>query len=150
MVCPNCGFESDNKFCPMCGSKIPEQPIKTVADTSAEINNQTDFNQVYPTQNFSKTPVTAPYPAPPYNSEVPEGMPLPQYENSKPKKSNSTILAIVLTAIVLAVIAAGIVISIYSHFTYNKSIISAVAEDFIDEDLTINQNFTSDYYGKIV
>lgn len=29
MKCPNCGFGYDGKFCPMCGTKVPEQPVIT-------------------------------------------------------------------------------------------------------------------------
>lgn len=29
MKCPNCGFDFDGRFCPMCGTKTPEHPVIT-------------------------------------------------------------------------------------------------------------------------
>ena len=46
MKCPNCGFDSNEKFCRMCGTKIPEQQNFSNNDIhNPYINNKSDAEQ---------------------------------------------------------------------------------------------------------
>ncbi len=150
MKCPNCGFNCDDKYCAMCGTKMPEQVVNPNPNPyeSAPINNNfhpENFNQPN-TPDFSAgfgNPNPYNQPKPPVNNansypnnfqgsapNMPQGrMPVPpaypappQYSNAPKKKSKA--LPIILTCLIAAVIVAGAVISVYSACTYNKSIIT--------------------------
>lgn len=50
MKCPNCGYNCDDKYCAMCGTKMPEQPVNTNPNPyeSAPVSNNfqpESFNQ---------------------------------------------------------------------------------------------------------
>lgn len=150
MKCPNCGFNCDDKYCAMCGTKMPEQVVNPNPNPyeSAPINNNfhpENFNQPN-TPDFSAgfgNPNPYNQPKPPVNNAnsypnnfqgsapnmplgrmpVPHAYPAPpQYSNAPKKKSKA--LPIILTCLIAAVIVAGAVISVYSACTYNKSIIT--------------------------
>lgn len=159
MKCPNCGFNCDDKYCAMCGTKMPEQVVNPNPNPyeSAPINNNfhpENFNQPN-TPDFGAgfgNPNPYNQPQPPINNansypnnfqgsapNIPQGrMPVPpaypappQYSNA-PKK-NSKALPIILTCLIAAVIVAGAVISVYSACTYNKSIITDLFGDNSDD-----------------
>ena len=155
MKCPNCGFNCDDKYCAMCGTKMPEQVVNSNSNPyeSAPINNNFQPENI----NQPNTPDFGagfgnpnPYnqPQPPVNNvnsypnnfqgsapNMPQGrMPVPpaypappQYSNAPKKKSKA--LPIILTCLIAAVIVAGAVISIYSACTYNQSIIADIIGD---------------------
>ena len=158
MKCPNCGFNCDDKYCAMCGTKMPEQVVNPNPNPyeSAPINNNfhpENFNQPN-TPDFSAgfgNPNPYNQPKPPVNNansypnnfqgsapNMPQGrMPVPpaypappQYSNAPKKKSKA--LPIILTCLIAAVIVAGAVISVYSACTYNKSIITDLFGDNSD------------------
>lgn len=164
MKCPNCGFNCDDKYCAMCGTKMPEQVVNPNPNPyeSAPINNNfhpENINQPN-TPDFSAgfgNPNPYNQPQPPLNNansypnnfqgsapNMPQGrMPVPhaypaptQYSNAPKKKSKA--LPIILTCLIAAVIVAGAVISIYSACTYNQSIITDIIGD--------NSNNSNDYY----
>lgn len=158
MKCPNCGFNCDDKYCAMCGTKMPEQVVNPNLNPyeSAPINNNFQPENI----NQPNTPDFGagfgnpnPYnqPQPPVNNansypnnfqgnapNMPQGrMPVPpaypappQYSNAPKKKSKA--LPIILTCLIAAVIVAGAVISVYSACTYNKSIITDLFGDNSD------------------
>lgn len=159
MKCPNCGFNCDDKYCAMCGTKMPEQVVNTNPNPyeSAPINNNfhpENFNQPN-TPDFGAgfgNPNPYNQPQPPINNansypnnfqgsapNMPQGrMPVPpaypappQYSNAPKKKSKA--LPIILTCLIAAVIVAGAVISVYSACTYNKSIITDLFGDNSDD-----------------
>lgn len=159
MKCPNCGFNCDDKYCAMCGTKMPEQVVNPNPNPyeSAPINNNfhpENFNQPN-TPDFSAgfgNPNPYNQPQPPINNansypnnfqgsapNMPQGrMPVPpaypappQYSNAPKKKSKA--LPIILTCLIAAVIVAGAVISVYSACTYNKSIITDLFGDNSDD-----------------
>ena len=165
MKCPNCGFNCDDKYCAMCGTKMPEQVVNSNSNPyeSAPINNNNfqseNINQPN-TPDFSAgfgNPNPYNQPQPPVNNansypnnfqgsapNMPQGrMPVPpaypappQYSNAPKKKSKA--LPIILTCLIAAVIVAGAVISIYSACTYNQSIIADIVGD--------NSYNSNDYY----
>ena len=156
MKCPNCGFNCDDKYCAMCGTKMPEQVVISNSNPyeSAPINNNNfqseNINQPN-TPDFGAgfgNPNPYNQPQPPVNNansyqnnfqgsapNMPQGrMPVPpaypappQYSNAPKKKSKA--LPIILTCLIAAVIVAGAVISIYSACTYNQSIIADIIGD---------------------
>ncbi len=159
MKCPNCGFNCDDKYCAMCGTKMPEQVVNPNPNPyeSAPINNNfhpENFNQPN-TPDFGAgfgNPNPYNQPQPPVNNansypnnfqgsapNIPQGrMPVPpaypappQYSNAPKKKSKA--LPIILTCLIAAVIVAGAVISVYSACTYNKSIITDLFGDNSDD-----------------
>lgn len=160
MKCPNCGFNCDDKYCAMCGTKMPEQVVISNSNPyeSAPINNNNfqseNINQPN-TPDFSAgfgNPNPYNQPQPPVNNansypnnfqgsapNMPQGrMPVPpaypappQYSNAPKKKSKA--LPIILTCLIAAVIVAGAVISVYSACTYNKSIITDLFGDNSDD-----------------
>ncbi|MGN0450008.1 MAG: hypothetical protein ACI4G0_06620 [Ruminococcus sp.] len=159
MKCPNCGFNCDDKYCAMCGTKMPEQVVNPNLNPyeSAPINNNfqpENINQPN-TPDFSTgfgNPNPYNQPQPPVNNansypnnfqgnspNMPQGrMPVPpaypappQYSNAPKKKSKA--LPIILTCLIAAVIVAGAVISVYSACTYNKSIITDLFGDNSDD-----------------
>lgn len=159
MKCPNCGFNCDDKYCAMCGTKMPEQVVNPNPNPyeSAPINNNfhpENFNQPN-TPDFGAgfgNPNPYNQPQPPINNansypnnfqgsapNMPQGrMPVPpaypappQYSNAPKKKSKA--LPIILTCLIAAVIVAGAVISVYSACTYNKSIITDLFGDNSDD-----------------
>ena len=165
MKCPNCGFNCDDKYCAMCGTKMPEQVVISNSNPyeSAPINNNNfqseNINQPN-TPDFGAgfgNPNPYNQPQPPVNNansypnnfqgsapNMPQGrMPVPpaypappQYSNAPKKKSKA--LPIILTCLIAAVIVAGAVISIYSACTYNQSIIADIVGD--------NSYNSNDYY----
>lgn len=160
MKCPNCGFNCDDKYCAMCGTKMPEQVVNSNSNPyeSAPINNNNfqseNINQPN-TPDFSAgfgNPNPYNQPKPPVNNansypnnfqgsapNMPQGrMPVPpaypappQYSNAPKKKSKA--MPIILTCLIAAVIVAGAVISVYSACTYNKSIITDLFGDNSDD-----------------
>ena len=156
MKCPNCGFNCDDKYCAMCGTKMPEQVVNSNSNSyeSAPINNNNfqsgNINQPN-TPDFGAgfgNPNPYNQPQPPVNNansypnnfqgsapNMPQGrMPVPpaypappQYSNAPKKKSKA--LPIILTCLIAAVIVAGAVISVYSACTYNQSIIADIIGD---------------------
>lgn len=173
MKCPNCGFNCDDKYCAMCGTKMPEQVVNTNPNPyeSAPINNNNfqseNINQPN-TPDFSAgfgNPNPYNQPKPPVNNanlypnnfqgsapNMPQGgMPVPpvypappQYSNA-PKKKNKA-LPIILTCLIAAVIVAGAVISVYSACTYNKSIITDLFGENSDnyDDYYVDDEFYPD------
>ena len=165
MKCPNCGFNCDDKYCAMCGTKMPEQVVNSNSNPyeSAPINNNNfqseNINQPN-TPDFGAgfgNPNPYNQPQPPVNNansypnnfqgsapNMPQGrMPVPpaypappQYSNAPKKKSKA--LPIILTCLIAAVIVAGAVISVYSACTYNQSIIADIIGD--------NSYNSNDYY----
>lgn len=159
MKCPNCGFNCDDKYCAMCGTKMPEQVVNPNPNPyeSAPINNNfhpENFNQPNTPDFGAGFGNSNPYnqPQPPINNansypnnfqgsapNMPQGrMPVPpaypappQYSNAPKKKSKA--LPIILTCLIAAVIVAGAVISVYSACTYNKSIITDLFGDNSDD-----------------
>lgn len=159
MKCPNCGFNCDDKYCAMCGTKMSEQVVNPNPNPyeSAPINNNfhpENFNQPNAPDFGAGFGNPNPYnqPQPPINNansypnnfqgsapNIPQGrMPVPpaypappQYSNAPKKKSKA--LPIILTCLIAAVIVAGAVISVYSACTYNKSIITDLFGDNSDD-----------------
>lgn len=165
MKCPNCGFNCDDKYCAMCGTKMPEQVINTSPNPyeSASVNNNNfqseKINQPNSPDFSAGFGNSNPYnhPQPPVNNansyqnnfqngvpDMPQsGMPVPpaypaapQYSNTPKKKSKA--LPIILTCLIASVIVAGAVISVYSACTYNQSIIVGLIGDISD--------YSSNYY----
>ena len=173
MKCPNCGFNCDDKYCAMCGTKMPEQVVISNSNPyeSAPINNNNfqseNINQPN-TPDFSAgfgNPNPYNQPQPPVNNansypnnfqgsapNMPQGrMPVPpaypappQYSNAPKKKSKA--LPIILTCLIAAVVVAGAVISIYSACTYNKSIITDLLGENSEnyDDLYIDDEYYPD------
>ncbi|MGN1432474.1 MAG: DUF5067 domain-containing protein [Ruminococcus sp.] len=91
MKCPNCGYNCDDKYCAMCGTKMPEKPVNTNPNPyeSAPANNNfqpesfnqpnnADFNSGFGYNNpytQPQTPVNNPnayyQPQPPVNDTNP-------------------------------------------------------------------------------
>ena len=173
MKCPNCGFNCDDKYCAMCGTKMPEQVVNSNSNPyeSAPINNNNfqseNINQPN-TPDFGAgfgNPNPYNQPQPPVNNansypnnfqgsapNMPQGrMPVPpaypappQYSNVPKKKSKA--LPIILTCLIAAVIVAGAVISVYSACTYNKSIITDLFGENSEnyDDLYIDNEYYPD------
>ena len=172
MKCPNCGFNCDDKYCAMCGTKMPEQVVNPNPNPyeSAPINNNfhpENFNQPN-TPNFSAgfgNPNPYNQPQPPLNNansypnnfqgsapNMPQGgMPVPPPYPAAPQninapKKKSKALPIILTCLIAAVIVAGAVISVYSACTYNKSIITDLFGENSDnyDDYYVDDEFYPD------
>ena len=173
MKCPNCGFNCDDKYCAMCGTKMPEQVVNSNSNPyeSAPMNNNNfqseNINQPN-TPDFGAgfgNPNPYNQPQPPVNNvnsypnnfqgsapnmpqarmPVPPAYPAPpQYSNAPKKKSKA--LPIILTCLIAAVIVAGAVISIYSACTYNKSIITDLLGENSEnyDDLYIDDEYYPD------
>lgn len=174
MKCPNCGFNCDDKYCAMCGTKMPEQVVNPNPNPnpyeSAPINNNfhpENFNQPN-TPDFSAgfgNPNPYNQPQPPLNNansypnnfqgsapNMPQGgMPVPPPYPAAPQninapKKKSKALPIILTCLIAAVIVAGAVISVYSACTYNKSIITDLFRENSDnyDDYYVDDEFYPD------
>lgn len=172
MKCPNCGFNCDDKYCAMCGTKMPEQVVNPNPNPyeSAPINNNfhpENFNQPN-TPDFSAgfgNPNPYNQPQPPLNNansypnnfqgsapNMPQGgMPVPPLYPAAPQninapKKKSKALPIILTCLIAAVIVAGAVISVYSACTYNKSIITDLFRENSDnyDDYYVDDEFYPD------
>ncbi len=172
MKCPNCGFNCDDKYCAMCGTKMPEQVVNPNPNPyeSAPINNNfhpENFNQPN-TPNFSAgfgNPNPYNQPQPPLNNansypnnfqgsapNMPQGgMPVPPPYPAAPQninapKKKSKALPIILTCLIAAVIVSGAVISVYSACTYNKSIITDLFRENSDnyDDYYVDDEFYPD------
>ena len=172
MKCPNCGFNCDDKYCAMCGTKMPEQVVNPNPNPyeSAPINNNfhpENINQPN-TPDFSAgfgNPNPYNQPQPPLNNansypnnfqgsapNMPQGgMPVPPPYPAAPQninapKKKSKALPIILTCLIAAVIVAGAVISVYSACTYNKSIITDLFRENSDnyDDLYIDNEYYPD------
>lgn len=108
MKCQNCGFETEQNYCPMCGTKVAVQ------------QNEQNFNQYVHQQrttpaftNIPENNQTAyPQSAPPKYPSVPPTP--PQNISAENSKSGKKALTIVLSCLLAAVITAGIIINIYS------------------------------------
>ncbi|MGN0501900.1 MAG: hypothetical protein ACI4HN_03150 [Ruminococcus sp.] len=170
MKCPNCGYNCDDKYCAMCGTKMPEQVANTNPNPyeSAPVNNNfqpdsfnqpnnADFNSGFGNTNSYNQPQAPVNNTNAYQNNfqsgapnMPQGgMPVPpaypappQYSNAPKKKSKA--LPIVLTCLIAAVIVAGAVISVYSACTYNKSIITDLFGD--DSDNYDDYYIDDEYY----
>lgn len=173
MKCPNCGYNCDDKYCAMCGTKMPEQDANTNPNPyeSAPVNNNNfqsesfnqpnnaDFNAGFGNTNSYNQPQApvnntnayqngfqggAPN-MPQGGMPVPPAYPAPPQYSSAPKKKSKA-LPIVLTCLIAAVIVAGAVISIYSACTYNKSIITDLFGDNSDnyDDYYIDEKYYPD------
>lgn len=172
MKCPNCGFNCDDKYCAMCGTKMPEQVVNLNPNPyeSAPINNNfhpENINQPN-TPDFSAgfgNPNPYNQPQPPLNNansypnnfqgsapNMPQGgMPVPPPYPAAPQninapKKKSKALPIILTCLIAAVIVAGAVISVYSACTYNKSIITDLFGENSDnyDDYYVDDEFYPD------
>ena len=172
MKCPNCGFNCDDKYCAMCGTKMPEQVVNPNPNPyeSAPINNNfhpENINQPN-TPDFSAgfgNPNPYNQPQPPLNNansypnnfqgsapNMPQGgMPVPPPYPAAPQninapKKKSKALPIILTCLIAAVIVAGAVISVYSACTYNKSIITDLFRENSDnyDDYYVDDEFYPD------
>lgn len=163
MKCPNCGFECNDKYCAMCGTKIPEQPVNSnfyaAAPNPAPVNQTPifpvnnpningifnsenpdgqigmSFNQGNPVETVPQNAPNIPAPGIPLSTQCPT----PPQKNTVPRKKIKT-MPIVIACLIFAVIAAGVIISVYSACTYNKSII----HDFIDEKSDNSDNYAYD------
>lgn len=172
MKCPNCGFNCDDKYCAMCGTKMPEQVVNPNPNPyeSAPINNNfhpENFNQPNTPDFRAGFGNPNPYnqPQPPLNNansypnnfqgsapNMPQGgMPVPPPYPAAPQninapKKKSKALPIILTCLIAAVIVAGAVISVYSACTYNKSIITDLFGENSDnyDDLYIDNEYYPD------
>ncbi|MGN0491764.1 hypothetical protein [Ruminococcus sp.] len=172
MKCPNCGYNCDDKYCAMCGTKMPEQPVNTNPNPyeSAPVNNNfqpenfsqtnnADFNTDFGNPNPYNQPQAPVNNANPFQNDfqsgapnMPQGgMPVPpaypappQYSNAPKKKSKA--LPIVLTCLIAAVIVAGAVISVYSACTYNQSIITDLFKDNSNDDDYYDYYLDDEYY----
>lgn len=135
MKCLNCGFESNNPFCPMCGAKMAEQDTpqaqnnaENTQNNNPEVSNTYFDNAqqdipVYPQQNMPPQPPV--YTQPPAYSQP--NMPVPPQYIQPERKKSSKALPIILTCIIIAVVIAGVVISICSSYMFNKSIFEAMS-----------------------
>lgn len=160
MKCPNCGYNCDDKYCAMCGTKLPEQPVNTNPNPyeSAPANNNfqpenfsqsnnADFNSGFGNPNPYNQPHAPVNNANPFQGgmPVPPAYPAPpQYSNTPKKKSKA--LPIILTCLISAVIVAGAVISVYSACTYNQSILVGIIGDNSDnyDDYYIDEEYYPD------
>lgn len=170
MKCPNCGYNCEDKYCAICGTKLPEQPLYTSPNPYESAHNgannfqgensnypnnanfNTNFNNADPCNqpnapvnnntNSSQNDFHGGYPNIPQGGmPVPPAYPnVPKYTD-EPKKKSKT-LPVVLTALIVFVIVAGAVISVYSACTYNKSIIT----DFFNNDELYDNYDDSNYY----
>ena len=140
MKCLNCGFESNNPFCPMCGAKTVEQDspqAENSQNTNAEavnpyLNNTQQEIPVYSQPNVPPQPPVYPQP----NMPVP-----PQYAPPAQKKPSKA-LPIILTCIIIAVVIAGVVISICSSYMFNRS--------FFESLTKMDYTYEDDYYEPII
>lgn len=155
MKCPNCGFESNENFCQMCGTKMiediqqtPPEPMAPPMPTGNENNpffnepqqnSEPMFNNPYtqPNQyrpNYNQAPQSQP-PYPDFSQAMPpQNHPQPQV----PKKKTNVALIIII-CIISTIIVAGLFIGIYSTASSNKNII----DEFLSDD------FNEDYYNTI-
>lgn len=172
MKCPNCGYNCDDKYCAMCGTKMPEQVVHTNPNPyeSAPVNNNfqpesfnqpnnADFNSGFGNTNSYNQPQAPVNNTNSYQNDfqsgapnmpqggmpVPPAYPAPPQYSSAPKKKSKA-LPIVLTCLIAAVIVAGAVISVYSACTYNKSIITDLFGDNSDnyDDYYIDDEYYPD------
>ncbi len=152
MKCPNCGFDSNEKFCRMCGTKIPEpQNFPNADNHNTYINNEFNAEQTAADNINSQQP-----PVPPVqnqygsssqgmNTPPQSAVPIPpQYYNQAAPQKSGKVLPIVLSCIIIAVIIAGTVINVYSSYAYNKSIIESIIDktNYHDDDY---YNYDNDY-----
>ena len=116
MKCPNCGFESDTAFCPMCGTQFSEVKIQ---DSTVNTENKppvtyTEFTQAeeFAPQVQTQTP----------EIEINEQpiLYIPQAKNTTDKKMMTKIVKIIAACIVGAVIVAGIAINIATASSGNS------------------------------
>ncbi len=136
MKCPNCGYESNNKFCTMCGTKLPEQSAAQKESPTPYSNNGNTQVTPPPMQGVNNQPVqnnpqnfTAPYK--PYFPPAPK-----QYVPTAKNRITSIIIALIISVILI-----GITISIYSAISYDKNIIESFIEDSSSISCKLNNLF---------
>lgn len=147
MKCIKCGFEARGSFCPMCGTKFPED-INTTPDKSPQIGiissedgptaiyTNTEFN---PYQQTNQSAPVIPQSIPTPNQYAPYEPQMPQ-----PQKSGKT-LPIVLSIIVSIIIITGILVNILSSVLFNSEYISEPIDDNDNssyEELDTNEDTT--------
>ena len=158
MKCLNCGFESNDSFCPMCGTKLPEAftdqpenpphivvihgedgPTAYYFDTNDNSNPYQQTNQTAPfppqgmptPQPYTQYPQGVPTPPPytQYSQGVPTPPPYAPYPPQAPQpKKSGSALPAVLSIIVCAVIVIGTIINIVSSIFFKESVF-----DFIED-----------------
>lgn len=155
MKCIKCGFESNDSFCPMCGTKLPEavntapevEQIGVISSEDGPTAYYTSNNPYHQAQQSVPTPQQG-MPTPPPYPYPPQGMPTPPPyapyppQPPQPKKSGNA-LHIVLAIIVCTVIVVGTVINVVSSISYKSSILD-IFDDVYD---SYNEAYDDLYYN---
>lgn len=170
MKCAGCGFECNEKYCPMCGAKMPEHidynanPYAADVDNNAAeknyssvntnpyninvnppySNNQHTFNNSNPIQSnyVNGQPNPNQGCVPPYSVNTnPMQMNAMPNQYACPPKKKGKVFPIVIISIVIGIVLAGAILGICSAFMYNKSI----ADSFVNGD-SYDSGYDDMYY----
>ncbi len=141
MKCIKCGFESNSSFCPMCGTKFPEE-VNTTHENSPQFGviSSEDGPTAYYTEfnPYQQTNQGAPIP--------PQNIPTPHqyapYEPEMPQSQKSgKALPIILSIIVSIVIIVGAVMNIISPLLFD---VGYIVEHYDNSDDSFYDDFQTD------
>lgn len=140
MKCFNCGFESNDTYCAMCGTKLKDNEPQIVVISSED--GPTAYYTSAETNPYQQTHNTPPTP--------PQGMPTPQQYSPYPvqevqtKKSGSA-LPTILAIIVSTIIVIGVIINIISSIVYKSSILDVLNDINESPENYSDDSFYEDY-----
>lgn len=156
--CPHCQTEvqPDDKFCYVCGARIPEQIVQNQSSVSSQsappstsINTEqppssAPSKSTEPSPSISSTqipapPTAAPTHQPQYHSQVPQQQWQP---TSKPPKKNIG-LKIFLTLVLIIVVAAGIMSVLIYTGHISKQQLSFIPQSVLDIIPVSSQSHTT-------
>ena len=152
MKCHNCGFETDSKFCPMCGTpasindtdnnkpSVDTVPKQSKPDIQENISNTNMNNNAQDFTSFESATTPQPIAQNPQSAYF--------QKTQTEKNSKAKVLTIVISSVLAVVILSGVIINIVSS-GFDKSLtktLSNMSEDSFEDVDSIK--FYSEMYGQ--
>jgi len=139
MKCIKCGFESNDSFCPMCGTKLSANNEQQIGVISSDDGPTAYYNEVNPYQQAQPS-------APPPQQSMPTPQPYtPNPQQAQQSKQSGNTLPIILSTIVCTVIVLGTVINVVSSISYKNSIMDIFEDAYDYDDYYYDSPYYADY-----